>query len=151
MLLDPNDTIVLLLDHQTGLFQTVKDIPIQDLRTNTLVLAKVAEHAKAPIITTASEPNGANGPPMPELALAAPSAKYVARKGEVSAAGRWMSICSCGSARLERRWRTATRGARRSTKAFPDPMDYTAAKVAIFLASFVAGGLGAVMQYVAIA
>ncbi len=88
MLLDRNDTVVLLLDHQTGLFQTVKDIPIQDLRTNTLVLAKIAEHAKAPIITTASEPNGPNGPPMPELALAAPSAKYVARKGEVSA---WFS------------------------------------------------------------
>ena len=27
-LLDPNDTVVLLLDHQTGLFQTVKDVPI---------------------------------------------------------------------------------------------------------------------------
>ena len=26
--LDPNDTVVLLLDHQTGLFQTVKDIPV---------------------------------------------------------------------------------------------------------------------------
>ena len=27
-LLDPNDTVVLLLDHQTGLFQTVKDVPV---------------------------------------------------------------------------------------------------------------------------
>src|SRR5688572_27639987 len=85
VLLDPNDTVVLLLDHQTSLFQTVKDIPVQDLRNNTVVLAKIAEHVKAPIITTASEPNGPNGPLMPELAQVAPSAKYVARKGEISA------------------------------------------------------------------
>lgn len=113
VLLDPNDTVVLLLDHQTGLFQTVKDIPVQDLRNNTVVLAKIAEHVKAPVITTASEPNGPNGPLMPELAQAAPSAKYVPRQGEVSAwdnddfvkaveatgrktlviAGVWTSVC----------------------------------------------------------
>jgi nicotinamidase-related amidase len=113
VLLDPNDTVLLLLDHQTGLFQTVKDIPVADLRANTVVLAKVAELAKAPIITTASEPNGPNGPLMPELTQAAPNARYVARKGEVSAwdnadfvaaveatgrktlvmAGVWTSVC----------------------------------------------------------
>jgi nicotinamidase-related amidase len=113
VLLDPKDTVVLLLDHQTGLFQTVKDIPVRDLRANTVVLAKIAELAKAPIITTASEPNGTNGPLMSELAAAAPNAKYVPRKGEVSAwdnadfvkaveatgrktlimAGVWTSVC----------------------------------------------------------
>jgi hypothetical protein len=45
-LFDPKDTLVLLLDHQTGLFQTVKDIPIAELRANTVVLAKIAELAK---------------------------------------------------------------------------------------------------------
>lgn len=112
-LLDPNDTVVLLLDHQTGLFQTVKDIPVRDLRANTVVLAKIAELAKVPIFTTASEPNGSNGPLMSELAAAAPNAKYIPRKGEVSAwdnedfrnavkatgrktlimAGVWTSVC----------------------------------------------------------
>ena len=61
-LLDPTDTLVLLLDHQTGLFQTVKDITVRDLRANTVVLARIAELGKVPIFTTASEPNGANGP-----------------------------------------------------------------------------------------
>lgn len=113
VLLDPNDTAVLLLDHQTGLFQTVRDIPVADLRANTVVLAKIAGLAKAPIITTASEPDGPNGPLMPELVQAAPSARYVPRKGEVSAwdnadfvaaveatgrktlvmAGVWTSVC----------------------------------------------------------
>lgn len=112
-LMDPKDSIVLLLDHQTGLFQTVKDVPVRDLRANTVVLAKVAAQAKVPIITTASEPAGPNGPLMPELAEAAPNATYVARKGEVSArdnedfrkvvkasgkktlimAGVWTSVC----------------------------------------------------------
>jgi nicotinamidase-related amidase len=113
VLLDPNDTVVLLLDHQTGLFQTVKDIPVAELRANTVVLAKIAALAKAPVITTASEPDGPNGPLMPELSQAAPNARYVARKGEVSAwdnadfvaaveatrrktlvmAGVWTSVC----------------------------------------------------------
>jgi nicotinamidase-related amidase len=112
-LIDAQDAALLLLDHQTGLFQTVKDIPVQDLRVNTVVLAKAAGLVKAPVITTASEPNGPNGPLMPELAEAAPGAVYVARKGEISAwenpdfvktvkgtgrrtlimAGVWTSVC----------------------------------------------------------
>jgi nicotinamidase-related amidase len=112
-LFDPNDTVILLLDHQTGLFQTVKDITLQELRTNTAVLAKLATLAKIPVITTASEPTGPNGPLMPEIHQFAPAATYVPRKGEVSAwdnvdfvrtvratgkktlivAGVWTSVC----------------------------------------------------------
>jgi nicotinamidase-related amidase len=112
-LMEAADAALLLLDHQTGLFQTVKDIPVQDLRTNTIVLAKLAGLARVPVITTASEPNGPNGPLMPELADAAPGATYVPRKGEISAwenpdfveavratgrktlimAGVWTSVC----------------------------------------------------------
>jgi nicotinamidase-related amidase len=84
-LLDADDAALLLLDHQTGLFQTVKDVPVDDLRRNAVVLARAAGLAKVPVITTASEPNGPNGPLMPELAEAAPDATYVPRKGEVSA------------------------------------------------------------------
>src|SRR5690349_13551619 len=41
-LLDPSDTVFLLLDHQAGLFQTVKDIPVAELRSHTVMLAKLA-------------------------------------------------------------------------------------------------------------
>jgi nicotinamidase-related amidase len=112
-LIDPADAVLLMLDHQTGLFQTVKDISLQELRTNATVLARVAALAKVPVITTASEPNGPNGPLMPELHEAAPGAIYVGRKGEISAwenpdfvktvegtgrktlimAGVWTSVC----------------------------------------------------------
>lgn len=113
VLLDPNDTVILLLDHQTGLFQTVKDVPVAELRTNTIALANIAKLGKAPLIYTASEPNGPNGPIMDELDAFKDYAQYVGRKGEVSAwdnadfvkaveatgrktlvmAGVWTSVC----------------------------------------------------------
>lgn len=65
-LIDPSDTGILLLDHQTGLFQTVKDISVSELRANTSMLAKLATLLKIPVITSASEPNGPNGPLMPK-------------------------------------------------------------------------------------
>ena len=112
-LLDTSDTVFLLLDHQTGLFQTVKDIGVADLRANVTMLAKLATLLKIPVIYTASEPNGPNGPLMPEIAQFAPHAQYVPRKGEVNAwdnedfvravkatgrrtlvmAGVWTSVC----------------------------------------------------------
>jgi len=112
-LLDPSDTVFLLLDHQAGLFQTVKDIPVAELRSNVVMLAKLAKLMNIPVITTASEPNGTNGPLMPEIHEYAPHAVYVPRKGEVNAwdnedfvrtvrstgkktlvmAGVWTSVC----------------------------------------------------------
>ena len=41
-LLDAADAVFLLLDHQSGLFQTVKDISVAELRANTAMLAKLA-------------------------------------------------------------------------------------------------------------
>jgi nicotinamidase-related amidase len=112
-LINPADTAILLLDHQTGLFQTVKDIGVLELRANTTALAKLTELLKLPLITTTSVPDGPNGPPMPELKEAAPHAHYVPRHGEVNAwdneafvkavrdtgkktlimAGVWTSVC----------------------------------------------------------
>ena len=112
-LLDPTDTVFLLLDHQAGLFQSVKDISVAELRANTTMLAKLASLMKLPVITTASEPNGPNGPLMPEIHESAPHAVFVPRKGEVNAwdnqlfaktvretgkktlimAGVWTSVC----------------------------------------------------------
>jgi len=112
-LIDPADTAILLLDHQTGLFQTVKDISVLELRANTTALAKLGALLKLPVITTSSVPDGPNGPPMPELKEAAPHAHYVPRHGEVNAwdneafvkavrdtgkktlimAGVWTSVC----------------------------------------------------------
>ena len=83
--IDPDNATMLLIDHQSGLFQTVKDMPMTELRANAITLAKVASLAKIPVITTASVPQGPNGPLIPEIHEAAPHAQYVARKGEINA------------------------------------------------------------------
>lgn len=112
-LIDVTDTAMLLLDHQSGLFQNVKDIGISELRANTTALAKLAALLDIPLITTASVPDGPNGPLMPEIHQSAPHANYVPRRGEVNAwdnalyvkavretgkktlimAGVWTSVC----------------------------------------------------------
>src|SRR5258708_13779857 len=84
-LIDPTDTVLLLLDHQSGLFQNVKDISVADLRANATALAKFAALINLPLIITASVPDGPNGPLMPEIQQVAPHAVYVPRKGEVNA------------------------------------------------------------------
>ena len=108
-----DDVVMLLLDHQSGLFQVVKDIPVAELRANTAMLAKLASQFHIPVITTASEPGGPNGPLMPEIHQLAPHHIYVPRRGEVNAwdndlfvktvretgrktlimAGVWTSVC----------------------------------------------------------
>lgn len=83
--IDPDDAIMLLIDHQSGLFQTVKDMPMTTLRDHAAALAKIATLSKLPVITTASVPQGPNGPLIPEIHQNAPHAQYVARKGEINA------------------------------------------------------------------
>src|SRR5262244_784153 len=112
-LMDVDNTILLLLDHQDGLFLTVKDISVAELRANVTALARIATLLKMPVITTASVPDGPNGPLMTEIAEHAPHAVYVPRQGEVNAwdneayvkairetgkktlimAGVWTSVC----------------------------------------------------------
>ncbi|PDS99255.1 amidohydrolase [Rhizobium sp. S9] len=112
-LIDPSDVLILLLDHQSGLFQTVRDISVSDLRRNVEMIARLATLLNIPVVTTASEPAGPNGPLMPEIHEYAPHAVYVPRSGEVNAwdnddfvatvcatgrktlvmAGVWTSVC----------------------------------------------------------
>src|SRR6476620_6734489 len=84
-LMNAEDSALLLLDHQSGLFQTVKDITVAELRANVMALARIATLLKLPVVTTASVPDGPNGPLMPETAKLAPHAVYVPRHGEVNA------------------------------------------------------------------
>lgn len=83
--IDPADAVMLLIDHQSGLFQTVQDMPMPELRQRAAALARMATLAKIPVITTASVPQGPNGPLIPEIHQNAPHAQYVARKGEINA------------------------------------------------------------------
>lgn len=83
--IDADDAVMLLIDHQSGLFQTVNDMPMTTLRRLAGALASMATLANIPVITTASVPQGPNGPLIPEIHGNAPHAKYVGRKGEINA------------------------------------------------------------------
>jgi nicotinamidase-related amidase len=85
-MIDPNDAVLLLLiDHQSGLFQLVRDIELPDLRSNVTALAKVSRLAKIPTFTTASVPDGPNGPLIPEIHQHNPNAVYIPRTGQINA------------------------------------------------------------------
>ena len=84
-MIDPNDAVLLLIDHQSGLFQLVRDMEYRELRNNVIALAKVAKIAKIPTVVTASVPGGPNGPSIPDILLSNPDAVYVPRSGPINA------------------------------------------------------------------
>ena len=84
-MIDPEDAVMLLIDHQSGLFQLVRDMEQTELRNRAIALAKVAYLGKLPTFTTASVPDGPNGPLIPELHQANPDAVYIPRTGQINA------------------------------------------------------------------
>jgi nicotinamidase-related amidase len=84
-MIDPDDAVMLLIDHQSGLFQLVKDIELPILRAHAGALAKMAHLANIPTYTTASVPDGPNGPLIPEIHQYNPDAVYIPRTGQINA------------------------------------------------------------------
>jgi len=65
--LTPDNSAVLLIDHQAGLFLGVHSMEQQALKSNVLALAKTAQVLNLPTIITTSSAHGPNGPTIPEL------------------------------------------------------------------------------------
>jgi nicotinamidase-related amidase len=84
-MIDPDDSVLLLIDHQSGLFQLVRDIDQPVLRHLVCALAKVSRLTKIPTFTTASVPDGPNGPLIPEIHQLNPDAVYIPRTGQINA------------------------------------------------------------------
>jgi nicotinamidase-related amidase len=84
-MIDSDDAVMCLIDHQSGLFQLVRDIELPVLRANVCALAKVSRLAKIPTFTTASVPDGPNGPLIPEVHELNPEAVYIPRTGQINA------------------------------------------------------------------
>lgn len=84
-MIDPQDAVMLLIDHQSGLFQLVRDIELPVLRSHVTALAKITHLAKIPTFTTASVPDGPNGPLIPEIHQYNPDAVYIPRTGQINA------------------------------------------------------------------
>lgn len=77
--LSRNDTVLLLVDHQIGLFTGVRDIPVAELKHNVVALAKAARALGVPVIMTATMPDGMWGPTIPELTDALPGVTVISR------------------------------------------------------------------------
>jgi hypothetical protein len=56
-----SSAVFLLLEHQAGLFQTGKDIGVEELRSNVVMLAKLAMLMKIPVITRRPSPTVQTG------------------------------------------------------------------------------------------
>jgi nicotinamidase-related amidase len=65
--LTPENSAMILVDHQVGLFQFLPSVEPLKLRNNIIALAKVAKRFNLPMLLTSSWPQGPNGPTMPEL------------------------------------------------------------------------------------
>ena len=100
-MLDPKDTVMLLIDHQAGLMLFPRDIGPLQLRSNSIALAKVAKLFDIPVIFTAADqgPKGPIGPIIPEITDLFPGANITYRtkinswhddsiRGAIEATGR---------------------------------------------------------------
>jgi nicotinamidase-related amidase len=83
--LTPKNCVFLLVDHQTGLLQLVRDYSVAEFKNNVLALGAIAKAFDIPTILTTSFEQGPNGPLLPELKEMFPDAPYIARPGQINA------------------------------------------------------------------
>lgn len=83
--LDKNNAAMLLVDHQSGLCNLVRDFTTDDFKNNVLATGASARYFKLPTILTTSFEDGPNGPLVPELKEMFPEAPYIARPGQINA------------------------------------------------------------------
>lgn len=84
---NPKDTALILIDHQVGTMQLIKNIDLKHVEKMTLALAKIAKIFNLPVVLTSSQENRVQGPLIPELIKLLPEAyeKRIQRAGIVNA------------------------------------------------------------------
>ncbi len=83
--LTPDNAVLAMIDHQTGLMVGVRDMNPAQLKNNIQGLSKMAKVLDLPAIVTASYPQGPNGPVMSEISDILTDATVVNRQGEINA------------------------------------------------------------------
>ena len=81
-LFTPDESAVLLIDHQVGTMSWVRSIDVDQMKRNARALAKTAKALNMPLVLTSSLEDQAQGPMMPELKDIAPD-EYAARTQRV--------------------------------------------------------------------
>lgn len=83
----PDTSALLLIDHQVGTMQLIKNLPLDQVKRATLALAQMARVFKLPVILTSSQEERTQGPLLPELQQLLPEAfeHRIKRAGIVNA------------------------------------------------------------------
>lgn len=86
----PENSALLLIDHQVGTMQLIKNIDVEQAKRMSLALAKAASILAIPTVLTSSQKDRLQGPLLPELQEILPEAfeKRVKRGGPHPAAIR---------------------------------------------------------------
>ena len=84
----PADSALLLIDHQTGTMQLIKNIPLDVAKRNTIALAKTAKILNIPVVLTSSQEQNLQGPLLPELEQILPDA-FAARVKRAGIVNAW--------------------------------------------------------------
>jgi len=83
--LDKNDAVLLVVDHQEGLFQMARDYQPSAYKSNILAHASLAKIFNLPTVLTTSAETGPNGILPKEITDMHPNAAFIRRNGEVNA------------------------------------------------------------------
>ena len=84
----PADSALLLIDHQTGTMQLIKNIPLDVAKRNTIALAKTAKILNIPVVLTSSQEQNLQGPLLPEFEQILPDA-FAARVKRAGIVNAW--------------------------------------------------------------
>jgi nicotinamidase-related amidase len=84
----PADSTLLLIDHQTGTMELIKNIPLDVAKRNTLALAKTARILNIPVVLTSSQEQNVQGPLLSELEQILPDA-FAARVKRAGIVNAW--------------------------------------------------------------
>ena len=84
----PQTTALLLIDHQVGTMQLIKNIDRELAKKQALALAKMAKILDIPTVVTSSQEDRVQGPILPELAAILPDA-YAARIKRPGVVNAW--------------------------------------------------------------
>lgn len=82
--LTPNNAVLTMIDHQTGLMVGLGDEHPTVLKNNILALCHTAKTVGLPSVVTASLPDGPNGPVMPEI-IDILETEIIEREGQINA------------------------------------------------------------------
>jgi nicotinamidase-related amidase len=83
--LNLNDSAILFIDHQTGLFSLVQDYAPDLYLNNVMGLAEAAKYFNLPVVLTTSRSDGPNGPMLPGITELFPDAPLISRPGQINA------------------------------------------------------------------